>query len=455
MAEETGKGLQIGLSPWKHYSPYGGPLPDMLRRLECRDSAVDGDKFTGEHTSGWYRVAERTTLMVAGYPASAPNRIEINVRLEDGTTQTIRYLGKSLGGERWFAWQPLLPMDAPALRIHAVDGRSSSEGGWVALPSHFQIRYATRGIRGMILQTFATVALSVVLIFGPGIVLRGYRKIGFIHILWPGPLALAVGGCLIWALGGVIAATTVAKIWVCVSLIALALAGYRRSVWTHWSGTEAKVFLLIPLVVLGSAAKAAFSGGPERELFGGSISRSLEVGGHSDSRISFHTVQTVTNYLSPTDPRTEDYFSPWHFSSRGPIAGLAAVSIVLATYGLPSIEMPYQAWSPFDRFGFAAYRIAMMGLSSLALVAVGGLLLRVVDEKRAWLGTSLLAMAPFLWHEVYFSWPKMVAASWVVGSFYALLEDEGFLGRSLAGWGLFVSSAGAHECAFSGPLGAI
>jgi hypothetical protein len=73
-----------------------------------------------------------------------------------------------------------------------------------------------------------------------------------------------------------------------------------------------------------AVAKANLSYGPIGELYGGKVSRTLEVGGHSDSRISYHVVQMVANHLAPFAPVANAYFAPWSFTSRGPLAGILA-----------------------------------------------------------------------------------------------------------------------------------
>jgi len=270
-------------------------------------------------------------------------------------------------------------------------------------------------------QTLGTVALSLLLVLGPGLAWRHRHRTDFIAVLWPGPAWLALGGCVCWAAGGFVPPAATAVAWVGATLAVLVWLGHRDRPWRAWTPFEARVLALVALSVLGAAAKASFSGGPAGELYAGRVSRTLEAGDRPDSRISYHTVQLVAHHLAPYEPEAAKYFARWDFSGRGPLAGLAAAPLVLATGGRPPLEMPDQPWSPFDREGFAAYRIAMITLAALSLIAVAGLLLRVGDEQSAWLGISLVALTPFYWHELYFSWPKLASATLVLTAFHALL----------------------------------
>ena len=56
------------------------------------------------------------------------------------------------------------------------------------------------------------------------------------------------------------------------------------------------------LIVGFGVAKANISVGPPGELDSGTVSRSLEVGAHSDSRISYHVVQLVAHHFAKAQP---------------------------------------------------------------------------------------------------------------------------------------------------------
>lgn len=339
----------------------------------------------------------------------------METRRTDGTLASIPYLGDNPGGA-WKPWVVELPAGIEAFRIHGSDG-ATTLFGWLGFSTPGDFGITRTWMPKMLLQTLGCCALAMLLLFGPGLVLHARGRIIFADIIWPGPLALLAGGVLTWLLGGIVPPWSVATIWVAATVMLIAGLVVKLRVWEKWTHAESLTLGLAALAILGAAAKAATSVGPAGELYGGRVSRTLEVGGHSDSRISFHTVQLVANHLAPHGPEAEAMFAPWGFSRRGPVAGLIAAPISIATIGRPPIDMPDQPWVPFDREGFSAYRIALIALSALSLVAVSGLLAQFSGARAALLGTGLIALAPFFWHELYFTWPKMIAAAWVLGSF--------------------------------------
>jgi len=173
------------------------------------------------------------------------------------------------------------------------------------------------------------------------------------------------------------------------------------------------------LVAFAGMAKAGFSRGPEGELYRNTVSRTLAVGDRSDARISYHVLQCVAFHYAPRSAEAGSYFSPYSFFSRGPLAGLAAAPIVLATAGMPSLNHPDAMWEPFDETGFAAYRIVSMLLASQVVVACFLVLGAFVDLRWAVIGAGTLALSPFGFHEVFFTWPKWEATTWVLFSFLA------------------------------------
>ncbi|MBS0630710.1 MAG: hypothetical protein JSS11_02270 [Verrucomicrobia bacterium] len=276
----------------------------------------------------------------------------------------------------------------------------------------------------MIARTFTTVALSLVLVLGPGLIWQAWRRSHFVSVLWPGPLVLALGGLVCWIGGGVVRPASLAEVWISGLLIALGVAGWKLRPWLHWDKLERTTLALVALVVLGVAAKAAFSRGPVGELYAGSISRTLEYGDRPDSRIVFHNVQMIAHHLSPYGDIGAGYLAPFNYSHRGPLPGLMAAPVVLAAGLRPPVEMPDQPWVPFDRTGFAAYRILLATFGATALIAAAALLRQLRDDRTALIGVGLLALAPFYWHETFFTWPKLATAAWLVGALTLLLQER-------------------------------
>ena len=272
--------------------------------------------------------------------------------------------------------------------------------------------------RGLdVLHVLGTAALAVTLVLGPGIVLRARPRLrrlelGFLPL--PGLGLLAATACVAWVLADHVAAWLVCLliltpilVWMPVSL----LRGSPRELLER----EERFALLVVGCVFGLAiARALWSLGPLWELYGGTISRTLEVGGRSDSRIPFAVVQLVAHGTAPFSALAASYFSPFDFSSRGPLAGLASAPIVLAAGGRPPVELPNQPWTPFDPQGFMAFRIAAMAFASTAFLSLWTLIRTLGGPRAARFGLLLAATTPFLVHEVWFTWPKLFAASFVL-----------------------------------------
>ncbi|MGD1031995.1 MAG: hypothetical protein ABSA05_12740 [Opitutaceae bacterium] len=128
-------------------------------------------------------------------------------------------------------------------------------------------------------------------------------------------------------------------------------------------------------------------------------------------------MQVAAHHYGPFSPESEAYFLPWRFTSRGPLTGLAATPLVLATGAEVPADMPDQAWTPFDPQGFAAFRIGAIVIASLAAWAVFGVAADMLGLSWALLAASLTFLAPFFVHELYFTWPKLIAAAGVLIAF--------------------------------------
>jgi hypothetical protein len=162
-------------------------------------------------------------------------------------------------------------------------------------------------------------------------------------------------------------------------------------------------------------------------------------------------VQVVAHHLSPYAKQTTLYFVPWRFGSRGPLAGLMAAPIVFASGVKVPFDHPTHPWRPFDREGFAVYRIACIVLASLAgwvVFAVGTAL-----TSPAWgLVAAVTAMlAPFFVHEIYFTWPKLIAGTLVLVSFLAAHRRRPFVAGVMIALGYLFHPLAA----LSGPFVAI
>jgi hypothetical protein len=290
-----------------------------------------------------------------------------------------------------------------------------------------------------LLRVLGAVSLTISLLLGPGVAWRMLsvreQPLGLCFLPLPG-LALLVGvGALSWALAG-----SVEPRLVCFAVFAPVLGWLFGSLL--WAGSE-EIFdreerrcLLVVGCVLGlAAARALWSLGPEGELYGGGISRTLEVGDRSDSRISFIIPQLVANASGPYGWLGSGLFAPYNFSSRGPLPGLGTAPVVLMSGGNPPAELPEQPWAPFDAQGFMAYRLAMMTFACTAFISLWGLTRRLAGAGAAYLALLLAATTPFLVHEVWFTWPKLLAASFVLLAALCLISRRPLQGGLLAGLG--------------------
>ena len=276
-----------------------------------------------------------------------------------------------------------------------------------------------------LVRVLATTALVLVLVLGPGIALRdltGRREISLGFLPLPGIALLVAIGALAWALAGPIGSVKTCFLLTAPVLAALFVA-LTRAGPEGLLDPEERVALMIVGGLLGLAiARALWFLGPEGELFSGGITRTLEVGSRPDSRIPFHVTQLVAGGDDPYGKLGSSYFAPYNFSSRGPLAGVATAPVVLLTGGRPPAEVPEFAWKPFDPSGFMAFRIAMTTLSCTALLSLWTLVRRLAGPGAARFGVLLAATTPFLLHEAWFTWPKLLAASFVLLAAVSLIE---------------------------------
>lgn len=289
-----------------------------------------------------------------------------------------------------------------------------------------------------VVRIVSTTALSLVLVLGPGIVLRdlsGRRNVPLGFLPLPGiALLIAIGSCA-WLLAGTFGSAKAC--FVCAApLLALLFLGLMKASPKGMLEPGERSAMLIVGCLLGLAiARAFWFFGPEGELFAGMVSRTLEVGGRSDSRIPFHVAQLVAHGTHPYSALGTSYFAPYNFSSRGPLAGIASAPIVLLAGGRPPAEIPEAAWKPFDPSGFMAFRLAMTTLSCTALLSLWTLVRTVSTERAARFAVLLAATTPFLLHEAWFTWPKPLTASFV------LLATVCLLGNRAAAAGVLVGVA--------------
>lgn len=437
------------------FKPEGATASDRFEELPpglpVLGSHLEAEDFRGAHESGWFVAAPKISVMVGGYPLAAGNTLALETRRSDGATTRIPYDVHDVG-DAWLRWTVKLPTDAAAVRVVAADD-STGAGGWLAFSAPFTTRPLLAAQAWSGFQLLAVACLSVTLIFGPGLLWFGRRDRPLASLAFavlPGPLLLVALGLWCWLLGGMIAPITAARIGV-----AVILGGIGWVMWQRRGGDALPRPLL--LVVAASAllagfavAKANISFGPRGELFRDRVSRTLEVGHHSDSQISFHVVQMVAHHLGPYDPQTRLYFAPWRFASRGPLAGFMAAPVVLATAAKVPFDHPTHPWRPFDREGFAVYRIACITLATMASWVVVGLVAALASTAWAMAVAAFALLAPFFVHEVYFTWPKLMAGALVLAAFLASRQQRPFVSGLMLALGYLFHPLAALSAPFLG-----
>jgi hypothetical protein len=403
-----------------------GLLPAQIPNL---GSWAGSDDRQGRGETVWFRDLPRTIhVAVAGYPQKPGCSLWAEFRLRDDSIARVK-CDVPDPREQWNVWSIARPGDALAMRLVGED-RATGIGGWIAF-SHPYRAWQSFPAWYQLAQLFATLALALTLIWGPGLVARQWirpTEIADVILLGAGPLLLASGGLVIWCASGIVA-PRVSGLICCGGLwLALGSWAWRRSPALELTPALGRALALSALIAAAVVAKSSYSLGPEGELFRGTISRNLTIGDRIDARYPFYLSQAISQGLGPTAPATERFFFPWTFFSRGPLAGLATVPIVFGTDGRPPEDFPDQRWSPFDPFGFAAYRITMIVLASGIIVALFLLLQPLVSAAWALIGAGLLALSPFGVHEVMFTWPKWAGTTGVLCSFMLIQARRPFAG---------------------------
>jgi hypothetical protein len=301
-----------------------------------------------------------------------------------------------------------------------------------------------------LVRAVSTSALAVALLLGPGLLWRSAsgREIGLGFVPLPGLSLLVAVGLASWLLAGSVEPKVVcfAVFGPALGLMLGALIGGGAE---DLLGPEERRVLLLVSIVLGVVvARSIWSLSTVGELYEGTISRNLVAEPRPDSRISYFIPQLIAHNRGPYSSDANYLFAPYNFSSRGPLPGLAASPIVFLTGGRPELGVPEAAWSPFDAQGFMAYRIAMIAFGTTVLLSLWELVRRLAGKKTALLAVVLGVATPFVYADLWFTWPKLLAASFVVLAAVCVLERRPLRGGLLAGVGYLM-----HPSALLGLIG--
>lgn len=267
-----------------------------------------------------------------------------------------------------------------------------------------------------LVRVLATTALAIVLLLGPGLLWRAMgRSLRLAFLPLPGLALLALTAGLAWVFADQVdpqlACFVVLAPVLGLMLGALVGLGPEEELL---DGEEKRVLMIVSLALGLAIGRSLWSLGPEGELFEGSISHTIVAEGRPDSRISFFIPQLVNTGGDPYGSGASALFAPYNFSSRGPLPGLATTPIVLMSGGNPELVAPEQPWQPFDPQGFMAFRLAMVTFSCTVLLSLWQLV-RMLGGRRAARFAVLLGVGtPFLFADLWFTWPKLLAASFVL-----------------------------------------
>jgi len=426
-----------------------GILPTHIQAVS---SWLGQDEAQGRAESAWFKASRRTIHVgVAGYPQHPGCRIWVEFRAADGAITRVD-CPLADPREQWGVWEVRRPAGAIAVRVVGED-RGSGSGDWIAFSHPFRAWPGWLTAAYQHLQIWTTLALVLTMIWGPGLwwsALTSSRcrvrdrnakpspeqtsglgssrstsdtvapmtcELRTVILLGAGPLSLATLGILIWIGSNWIRPQLLGLLLITLAWVALGLRVRRTDFAWPAGDSLRRVFAVLTLVVVAVVAKSFHSVGPEGELFRGTVSRNFEMADRIDSRYSFYVVQAAAHGWSPAAPETERFFFPWTFFSRGPLAGLVALPVVMATGGAPPDVVPENRWQPFDATGFAAYRLTLITLAGGVVVALFLVLAPLVGDKWAGIAAGLVALSPFGVHELMFTWPKWAATAWLIASF--------------------------------------
>lgn len=289
---------------------------------------------------------------------------------------------------------------------------------------------------GDLIRVGCTTALAIVLLFGPGILVRIYGpRIGLAYVPLPGMALLIVGAIVAWLLAASASPRAVffAIFVPCLAIFAFALLSSGPE--DIFDREEQRTLGFCGLALGIAIGRTIWSLDPDGELYAGSISRTFYAEPRPDSRIPYLISEMIAHGKGPYSPEGSALLAPYNFSSRGPLGGLAAAPIIFMGGGKPPIENPEMPWAPFDEQGFMAFRLAMMTYSVTVLLSLWELVRKVAGTNTARFAIILGAATPFLLDELVFTWPKLLAASMVLLGAIAIIERRAFISGLFVGIG--------------------
>ncbi len=412
-------------------------LTSSVRGVDLYGSRVWGDLSTGTIRTRWYRPVPSFYLLLAGFP----DRKRGYIYLELDTRTGLRHQELKLDEDPdYWRFQKIVLQqfrNVTAFRIVAND-TSKVSMGWLGFSQPFTIlRQDTPEVLKQLLLVILCIAASCACFIGPGLVVRVLlpRAQSTVWLVMPGILFMILLGLFAWKGPTMLSPVIISRVGLASVTLTVGYALTKRSLSSLTTHAERRALGLMLLLVALAVAKATYSVGPSNELLRGSISRTLEVGIRPDSRIPYHVVQLIGLRKGAYNEVAAGLLAPWNFSHRGPLASLAVSPIVLVSGANISAGMPDNPWTPFDGQGFAAYRIAMIVLGATSLLVIFALARLFLNEEWSMFAFFVAAAAPFTIHELFFTWPKLIAACFVLLSAYFIKRRHDFAAGSAMGLG--------------------
>jgi hypothetical protein len=424
---------------YRENAVYDGVLPSRIGQNVRRfGSWVAGDSSVGKAVTTWFPRVPSFSLQVAGYPHSHDCEVYIEAQTKSGAIKRISIPGDE-PMESWQVREISLPASDNIVRFRIVSTDNSSRpGGWVGFSQPFRFVRTTRELSKQLAQVLLcvlTAAAALVAVLFPGIWLRQHRpNVAFLWIPVPGFLMLAALGLLCWAGPQSVGVRRISQVWLGPLFVYALYHSVRFPITSFLTKIELRILLVVLLLASLSISRASYSVGPSGELFAEHISRTLQVGDRSDSRIPYHVVQLIAARADPHGSLSNLLLGPNVFSVRTPLVPLAASPLVLAIPVKIPVVIPNQNWTVFDPEGFAAYRIVMIVIACCSLTAAFSLAALFVNEEWAFLVFLVTATAPFVVHETYFTWPKLEAAWFVLLAAYLIMRGRILMAGLL--WGV-------------------
>lgn len=207
-------------------------------------------------------------------------------------------------------------------------------------------------------------------------------------------------------------------------LVYIYLSGIQLKICTRLNKSHLKLILIFIFISLIAISRSFISLDLPGVLFKDTISKTLEVGNRSDSRISYHVAQLITLKIPLNTPETDTNFLPYKFNSRGPFVGIISAIFIQLQNHILEIGQPQEIWRPFDSRGFSTYRITAIILAALSIFYIFSFLKKFVSDKLNFVIIFILCSSPFFIHELYFTWPKIISTSFVILSFELVLANS-------------------------------